>query len=126
MKKIERRTIVCAALALCLGVGLCVFLVKFFLQGGDWVSSAFNRHLYNSQGQLVVGTVLDRDGSHPIIIRRGALASADKYMDLQRKALIVIRIQQAQVGPLAHLDAATLHRVAEVSAHTGNDEGKHQ
>ena len=34
-------------------------------------------------------TVLDRDGSHPIIIRRGALAGADKYMDLQRKALIV-------------------------------------
>ena len=62
MKKIERRTIVCAALALCLGLGLCVFLVKFFLQGGDWVSSAFNRHLYNTQGQLAVGTVLDRDG----------------------------------------------------------------
>ena len=62
MKKIERRTVVCAALALCLGLGLCVFLVKFFLRGGDWVSSAFNRHLYNSQGQLVVGTVLDRDG----------------------------------------------------------------
>lgn len=62
MKKIERRAVVCVVLALCLAAGLCLFLVKVLLQGGSWVSSAFNRHLYNSQGQLVVGTVLDRDG----------------------------------------------------------------
>ena len=38
------------------------FLVKYFLDGGSWASSAFNRHLYNSSGQLASGTVLDRDG----------------------------------------------------------------
>ncbi len=62
MKKIERRTVVCTALALCLTAGLCVFLVKYLLDGGDWASSPFNRHLYNTRGELAVGTVLDRDG----------------------------------------------------------------
>ena len=62
MKKIEKRTIVCLALTgiLLLGVGL--FVVRFFLDGGAWASFAANRHLYNSQGQLSVGRVLDRDG----------------------------------------------------------------
>ena len=36
--------------------------MKYFLDGGSWASSAFNRHLYNSSGQLASGTVLDRDG----------------------------------------------------------------
>ena len=62
MKKIEQRAVVCGILALLLAAGLGVFLVRYLLNGGDWASSAFNRHLYNTDGQLVVGTVLDRDG----------------------------------------------------------------
>lgn len=62
MKKIERRAVVCAILALLLAAGLCVFLVKYLVNGGSWASSAFNRHLYDSSGVLAVGTVLDRDG----------------------------------------------------------------
>lgn len=62
MKKIERRAVVCAVLALLLAAGLCVFLVNYLLNGGSWASSAFNRHLYDSNGVLAVGTVLDRDG----------------------------------------------------------------
>ena len=62
MKKIERRAFICLALALLLAAGLGFFLVKYFLDGGNWASSAFNRHLYNSSGQLASGTVLDRDG----------------------------------------------------------------
>ena len=62
MKKIERRAFICLALALLLAAGLGFFLVKYFLDGGSWASSAFNRHLYNSSGQLASGTVLDRDG----------------------------------------------------------------
>ena len=50
MKKIERRAFVCLALALLLAAGLGFFLVKYFLDGGSWASSAFNRHLYNSSG----------------------------------------------------------------------------
>lgn len=62
MKKIEQRALVCRILALLLAAGLCVFLVRYFRSAGAWASSAFNRHLYNSAGQLAAGTVLDRDG----------------------------------------------------------------
>ena len=62
MKKIENRAVVCFLLALVLAAGMLFFLFRYFTQGGKWASSAFNRHLYNSQGQLVAGTVLDRDG----------------------------------------------------------------
>lgn len=62
MKRIERRAVVCAILALVLAAGMGVFIGKYFLSGGDWASSAFNRHLYDSSGILATGNVLDRDG----------------------------------------------------------------
>ncbi len=62
MKKIESRAVVCALLALLLAAGLAVFVVRFVLHGGDWASSPFNRHLYDTNGTLAVGSVLDRDG----------------------------------------------------------------
>ena len=62
MRKIEKRTLVCLVLTLALVLGLGLFVVKFFLFGGDWASFAANRHLYNSGGALAVGRVLDRDG----------------------------------------------------------------
>ena len=62
MKKIDRRAFICRALALLLTAGLALFVVRWGLYGGKWASSAFNRHLYNSDGQLASGTGLDRDG----------------------------------------------------------------
>ena len=58
----KMKRMVASVLALLLAVGMGVFLVKYALRGGSWASSAFNRHLYNSDGQLASGTVLDRDG----------------------------------------------------------------
>lgn len=62
MKKIEKRAVVCFLLALVLAAGMGLFLLRYLFQGGSWASSAFNRHLYNNQGQLIAGTVTDRDG----------------------------------------------------------------
>ena len=62
MKKIERRAVVCTVLALLLAAGLGFFLGRYFLEGGSWASSAFTRHLYDTNGVLAAGTVLDRDG----------------------------------------------------------------
>ena len=62
MKKIERRAVLCLVLAGLLLAGLALFLFRFFSDGGHWASSPFNRHLYNSAGQLISGTLLDRDG----------------------------------------------------------------
>ena len=62
MKKIENRAVVCFLLALALAAGMVFFLFRYLTQGGSWASAAFNRHHYNSQGQMTAGTVLDRDG----------------------------------------------------------------
>lgn len=62
MKKIDRRAFVCLALAAALVAGLGIFLVRYAMDGSKWASAAFNRHLYNSAGQLASGTVLDRNG----------------------------------------------------------------
>ena len=62
MRKIEKRAMVCLLLAAALAAGLVIFVFLFVKDGGKWVSFAANRHLYNSQGQLSVGRVLDRDG----------------------------------------------------------------
>ena len=62
MKKIERRALLCLILAAALVLGLGFYAVRYVLYGNRWASFAANRHLYNSQGQLSVGRVLDRDG----------------------------------------------------------------
>ncbi|MGI5963768.1 MAG: penicillin-binding transpeptidase domain-containing protein [Lawsonibacter sp.] len=62
MKKLERRALLCLVLAGLLFVGLLVFFVRFMISGSSWAASPFNRHLYNSQGILLSGTVLDRYG----------------------------------------------------------------
>ena len=62
MKKIENRALICLLLALALTAGLGLFTVRYVTQGGRWASAAFNRHLYNTDGVLSAGTVLDRDG----------------------------------------------------------------
>lgn len=71
MKKIERRAAVCVILALLLAAGMVIFLGKYFFNGGKWASSAFNRHLYDNNGVLVTGTVLDRDGDPLSVIENG-------------------------------------------------------
>lgn len=62
MKKINRRALFCLLLAAALLLGLGVFTFRFILRGGHWASFSANSHLYNRQGQLSVGRVLDRDG----------------------------------------------------------------
>ncbi len=63
MRKIERRAAVCWILAIALMAGVGLFVIRFVVNGRSWASSAFNRHMYNSSGQLLSGTVLDRDGT---------------------------------------------------------------
>ena len=50
------RAVLCLVLAGLLLAGLALFLFRFFSDGGHWASSPFNRHLYNSAGQLISGT----------------------------------------------------------------------
>ena len=86
MKKIENRAVVCFLLALVLAAGMGLFVLRFLLQGGSWASSAFNRHLYNSQGQLTAGTVTDRDGDVLSSVENGERTYYDS--EVVRKATL--------------------------------------
>ena len=59
------------ALALLLTAGLGLFLVKFLVSGESWASAGFNRHLYDSDGVLRAGEVLDRDGDPLSFVENG-------------------------------------------------------
>ena len=61
MKKIEKRAVFCLLLAGMLMLGLVVFSVKFFVNGGQWASFPANRHLYTN-GVMTAGRILDRNG----------------------------------------------------------------
>lgn len=63
MKKIQHRAFVACILALALCAGLGFFVFRWCTRGTSWASSPFNRHLYNTAGQLSSGSVLDRNGS---------------------------------------------------------------
>lgn len=86
MKKIENRAFVCFLLALLLAVGMGLFLACYVTRGGAWASSAFNRHLYNSQGRLMAGTVLDRDGDVLSSVENGQRTYYDS--EIVRKATL--------------------------------------
>lgn len=98
MKKIERRTLVCLALALCLAAGMCVFIGKYLLYGGSWASSAFNRHLYNTDGQLASGTVLDRDGDVLSTVTEDGKRTYYDNADVRKATLHAVGDLQGNIG----------------------------
>ena len=98
MKKIERRTLVCLALALCLAAGMCVFIGKYLLYGGSWASSAFNRHLYNTDGQLASGTVLDRDGDVLSTVTEDGKRTYYDNVDVRKATLHAVGDLQGNIG----------------------------
>lgn len=98
MKKIERRTLVCLALALCLAAGVCVFIGKYLLYGGSWASSAFNRHLYNTDGQLSSGTVLDRDGDVLSTVTDDGKRTYYDNVDVRKATLHAVGDLQGNIG----------------------------
>lgn len=62
MRKIEKRSVFCLILAALLGIGLAFFCFRFVADGDDWASYPYNRHLYNNQGVLKGGTIIDSRG----------------------------------------------------------------
>ena len=62
MRKIEKRAVLCLIIALALIAGLGLFCFRFVTNAADWVAYPYNRHMYSNSGQLLSGTILDRDG----------------------------------------------------------------
>ena len=98
MKKIEKRAVLCLLLAAALLLGSGVFVFRFFLNGGRWVSFAANRHLYNSQGQLSVGRVLDRDGDALSGWTRTGAAAGTTAPTVRRATLHAVGDAQGRIG----------------------------
>ena len=62
MRKIEKRAVLCLIIALALIAGLGLFCCRFVTNASDWAAYPYNRHMYSNSGQLLSGTILDRDG----------------------------------------------------------------
>ena len=52
----------CLIIALALIAGLGLFCFRFVKNASDWAAYPYNRHMYSNSGQLLSGTILDRDG----------------------------------------------------------------
>lgn len=62
MRKIERRAALCLLIALALIAGMVLFCFRYVTNASDWAAYPFNRHMYDNNGQLLSGTITDRDG----------------------------------------------------------------
>lgn len=76
MRKLEKRAIICIVFASILVIGLAVFLFRYVVDGGDWVSFPANKHIY-SDGVLGRGTVYDRNGTLLLSNEDGSVAYND-------------------------------------------------
>lgn len=61
MKKIKSRAYSTLLVALCLLAGTLVYICRFAVHGRDWVTFSANQSVYQN-GQLIAGTILDRQG----------------------------------------------------------------
>ncbi len=61
MKKVKRRTMSLLCLVLIIAIGLSFYVFRYAVHGEEWASFGSNQTVY-SQGQLMVGTIYDRNG----------------------------------------------------------------
>lgn len=63
MRKNRSRSTMVLIIALLAIVGLCVFIVKIFLNAGQWIQHSYNGHLAGSGGLSSAGEIFDRSGN---------------------------------------------------------------
>ena len=99
MRKIEKRGVFCLILAALLGLGLALFCFRFVMDGGDWASYPYNRHLYDNQGRLKGGVILDRDGD--VLSKPSEDGSGRAYYpdaDVRKATLHAVGDQAGNIG----------------------------
>lgn len=78
MKKLEKRAIICLTLAALLFIGICFFIGKLVMNGGDWATFYANDHIY-TEGKLDVGTIYDVNGKLLAENHKGEAEYNDDY-----------------------------------------------
>ena len=61
MRKLEKRSWICLALAAVLFIGIVIFGWRFVTSGGDWASFYGNTQIYTN-GVINRGSIFDRNG----------------------------------------------------------------
>ena len=61
MKRVSRRTAAAVVLSALLVVGILIFVLQLFVDGGEWASFQSNSYIY-SDGILQLGNIFDRNG----------------------------------------------------------------
>lgn len=77
MKRVAGRSMAAALLSGVLALGLLVFTVRYFGEGGDWAGFYTNSHIY-SGGVLQNAIVCDRYGDALLELREGAASYAER------------------------------------------------
>ncbi|MCQ2421782.1 MAG: penicillin-binding protein [Lachnospiraceae bacterium] len=62
MKKIEQRVRLCTFILLAFVGGIIFFLTRYAKEADNWYIQSFNKHLYSASGELLQGTMTDRNG----------------------------------------------------------------
>ena len=76
MKRIQRRAFSALLVALCLLLGMGVYIWRFAHDSRDWASFSANQAVYEN-GRVVTGTVTDRKGSVLATVRDGKRVFAE-------------------------------------------------
>ena len=63
MRKIERRVRLCTMILLAFVAGIVFFLYRYHTDSKNWYIQTFNGHLYSQKGELLAGTICDRNGT---------------------------------------------------------------
>ncbi|MBQ6540413.1 MAG: penicillin-binding protein [Oscillospiraceae bacterium] len=102
MNRVKRRTMSLLSLVLIIAMGLSFYVYRYAVHGREWASFTSNKAVF-SQGQLMVGTVCDRNGAvlatvddgrriyneDPVIRRSTLHAVGDQYGNIGTGALSV-------------------------------------
>ncbi len=96
MHKIRRRALIAVALVLLLCAGLAWYAVSYVKEGALWVALPSNKHLYKD-GELILGTITDRDGVVLAKTVNGERLYAEDET-LRRAVLHVVGDTQGKIG----------------------------
>ena len=101
MKKISGRAIVTTLLSLLVVVGMAAFIVQYFLDARQWVTTQGSPHVY-SGGNISNGSIRDRDGV--LVLDNGRVSGFDTPANLLKTNAIYQDVYNSQTNGSGDFD----------------------